>query len=810
MRLSLQWLAEWIPLEIPPEALAERLTMGGIEVDAIERSGADLSAFRVGHVLEREAHPNADRLSVCRVDTGEGEPVRVVCGASNVAAGQKVAFAGDGTRLPDGTAIKRSKIRGVVSNGMICSEVELGIGADASGILVLDDAAPVGAALSDVIGSGDVALELSLTPNRGDCASVLGIAREVRAHFGGALCVPETAPREGARAAKDDVRIEIEEPADCHRYAARVVHGVRVGPSPDWLARRLESIGLRPINNVVDVTNLVLFEFGQPTHAFDLATLRGATVRVRAAREGEKLLTLDQEDRELDPDDLVIADAERAIALAGVMGGAETEVRAGTTSVLIESAHFAPARVRRSARRHGLMTEASYRFERGVDRAGVARAADRVARLVAELAGGEVCAGLVEATGAPAETVEEIQLDAERVNRVLGTAIADAEIQALLSRLDIQHRRARGGGDAYRIPTHRNDLARPEDLVEEVGRIYGYDRIPTTLPVAPLGPVHAPPLRAVAEQTRDAFRAAGLLECMMLPFLRSDDLDRLGIGGEDPRRRTVAIANPVLEDEARMESTLVPGLLRAVHRNQTRQIDAVQLFNLSRVFFARGGSTLPEERVAVSAVITRGERVAWYEAQDDRPAPFFQAKGVVERVLRDLSRPAEFAPEWAEPYHHPGASSAVRVEGARVGSVGELHPDVAARFDLEVPCALLELDLSALAAQGAPRTAYAEVSRQPQSSRDLAVLLDRETPAGDVLAAIQQTGGTQLVRTDLFDCYEGTGVPSGKKSLAFRLVFQRHDRTLVEAEVNRLVDRVVKMLGHRFDGELRNAPRREE
>jgi phenylalanyl-tRNA synthetase beta chain len=771
MRLSLAWLATWIPFEVSAEEVAERLTMGGIEVDAIERSGPDLSAVRVGKVLEREAHPNADRLSVCRVDTGDGEPVHVVCGASNVAAGQKIAFAAHGTRLPDGTAIKRSKIRGVVSNGMICSEVELGIGADASGILVLEESATVGAPLSDLIAAGDVALELSLTPNRGDCASVLGIAREVRAHFGGTLCVPETAPVEAERATKDDVRVEIDEPADCHAYVARVVHGVRVGPSPDWLVKRLESAGLRSINNIVDVTNLVLFEFGQPIHAFDLSTLRGA---------------------------------------AGVMGGAETEVREGTTSVLIESAHFSPTRVRRSARRHGLKTEASYRFERGVDRNGVRRAADRVTRMIQELAGGEASAGAVEVIGAPPNVAEEIRLEADRVNRVLGTAIAEEEIHALLARLEIEFVGGKRDVDVYRIPSHRNDLERPEDLIEEVGRIYGYDRIPTTLPVAPVSPVSTPPLRELAERARDAFRAAGLLECMMLPFLRSDDLDRLDIGGEDPRRRTVQISNPVLEDEARMESTLVPGLLRAVQRNQSRQVDAVRLFNLSRVFLAREGNALPDERLAVSAVVAPGEQLQWFEAQAERPAPFFLVKGIAERVLRELGCVPESGAEWAEPYHHPGASSSLCIQGNRVGSVGELHPDVAARFDLELPCAMLELDLSALAALQVPPTRYAEVSRQPQATRDLAVLMARDTPAGEVLAAIQKTAGADLVRADVFDCYEGKGVPVGRKGLAFRLVFQRHDRTLVDAEVNRLVDRVVKMLAHRFDGELRNAPRREE
>lgn len=809
MRVPFGWLSEWIPLEMSPEVLAEQLTMRGLEVDAIERRGPDLAELRVGRVLERAPHPDADRLTVCLVDVGDATPARVVCGAPNVAAGQKIAFAAPGARLPDGTRIRRSKIRGVASQGMICSEAELGIGADASGILVLPQGARVGAPLSEEIAPGEVVLEVALTPNRGDCASLLGIAREVRAHFGGELRLPETAPVEGSRPAADFVRVAIDDPAGCHRYVARVVHSVRVGPSPEWLVHRLDALGLRPINNVVDVTNLVLFEFGHPIHAFDLATLRGAGIRVRCAREGEKLVTLDGDDRELDPADLVIADEERAVAVAGVIGGAETEVRAGTTSVLIESAHFLPMRVRRSARRHGLATEASYRFERGVDRRGPRRAADRAARLIRELAGGEVCAGVVEALGSPPEMTEEIRLEPQRANRLLGTRIGADEIRALLGRLDIECRPGEDGADLCRIPSYRNDLHQPEDLVEEVGRSYGYERIDTTLPRAPVEPVTAPPHRTMTERARDALRAAGLIECMILPFLRSDDLDRLGLGGEDPRQRLVEIANPVLEDEARMESTLVPGLLRAAQRNLSRQTGEVRLFNLSRLFFARPEGELPEERLAIAAVLTRGQRARWWAGEENVPL-FFEAKGVAERVLHELGRVADAATGCAEPYHHPGASSPLRVAGRTVGSVGELHPDVAARFEIDAPCAVLELDLSTLSELEPPARRYAAVSRQPQVTRDIAVLLDEETPAGEVLAAIRATAGADLVAVDIFDLYAGRGVPAGRKSLAFRLVFRRHDRTLVDAEVTRLVDRVVNMLTRRFGGELRSTPGREE
>jgi phenylalanyl-tRNA synthetase beta chain len=392
MRVPLDWLAEFVELPGDQE-LVDRLNLGGFEDAEIEATGPDLSDVIVGQVASREQHPNADRLSLCRVELGSGEPVGIVCGAPNVAAGQKVAVARVGMRLPDGTKLKKTKIRGVVSNGMICSARELGLDDDHDGILVLDPSASLGASLSEVMGAGSRALEFGITPNRGDSASILGLAREVSALIGGAVRIPETAPEEKGAAASEAIAVSIDASEGCHHYVARVVRGVRVGPSPEWLNHRLEASGIRSINNVVDVTNLVLLEFGQPLHAFDLAEIRGARIGVRRAAAGEKLTCLDGETRELDPKDLVICDAERPVALAGVMGGSDTEVGDDTVDVLIESAHFHPTVVRLTARRHGLQTESSYRFERGVDRSGVVRAADRAARLIAEVAGGEVATG---------------------------------------------------------------------------------------------------------------------------------------------------------------------------------------------------------------------------------------------------------------------------------------------------------------------------------------------------------------------------------------------------------------------------------
>lgn len=802
MRVPLGWLSEWIDLPEPQRALEERLTLAGVEIEGVDQLGPDLSDIYVGYVCQRDPHPNAERLSLCKVDLGEGEPVDIVCGAPNVASHQKVAVARPGTTLPDGTRLKKTKIRGVVSQGMICSAGELGLGKDEGGILVLDPKAEVGAPVSSVLSAGQAILDVEITPNRGDWCSMLGMARETRALFGGSLRFPECDPPEVARPASSDIRVEIEDPGGCHRYVARVVRGVTIGPSPDWLVEKLEAAGMRAVNVLVDVTNLVQLEFGQPLHAFDLSTLRGGLVRVRSAREGEKLVTLDGLTRELDVADLVIADAERAIALAGVMGGAETEVRGGTTDVLIESAHFHPSRIRQTARRLGLQSESSFRFERGVDHAGIRRAADRCARLIAELAGGEVSTGRVESMGDPLVHCDEVVLDPQHTNRLLGTSLSAEEVTALLARLEI---RAELGADGLlhcRIPSYRNDIGIPEDLVEEVARMHGYDQIPTTLPSGALAPVAEPAVVKLDNAARDSLRRAGLTETRSFPGMRATDADALRLTPADDRRRGLRILNPILEDEPLLPTTLLPSLLRAVRRNLARQVERVRLFEVASVFRRVDSEELPDEPKSVCAVLTRGERSSLWEAPE--PAPlFFEAKGVAQRLLRDLGYLARFEAGSSEPYLHPGACGRFRAGKAALGHVGELHPEVAAFFEIDVPCVVIEIDLSQLQHVPTKPNRLVDVSPFPLAKRDIAVLLSRDQPVGDVLEAIQKTGGKHLVSVSIFDRYLGKGVPEGQVSIAFRLIFQRPDRTLTDAEVAKANDRVVQMLAHRFGGRQR-------
>lgn len=802
MRLPLSWLAEFVDLPADAE-LVERLNMGGFEDAAVEATGPDLGAVRVGRVSACEPHPGADRLRVCTVDVGEEGERRIVCGAPNVAAGQKVAVALPGSRLPDGTKLKKTKLRGVVSEGMICSTRELGLGDEHEGILVLDPEAPVGAALPDVVATGGRVLEVGITPNRGDTASVLGLAREVRAFFGGALRLPPVEPEESGAPASEAVRLSIEAGDGCYHYVARVVRGIRVGPSPDWLKGRLEAAGIRSINNVVDVTNHVLLEFGQPLHGFDLARLRGGEIRVRRARPGETLRTLDGQERKLDPGDLLIADAEGGVALAGVMGGADSEVSDATRDVLIESAHFEPLGVRRAARRHGLHSEASYRFERGVDPEGVARAADRAARLLAELAGGQVAAGRVEARGHAAPRTAQIALSAARANRLLGTAIAADEAAALLERVGIACTR---DGDRIEAvpPSHRNDVHGPHDLVEEIARIYGYENIPATLPVAQLSPVGRPRSWELAERARDALSASGLIETLSFPFVQPAELEALRFEEGDPRRTGLRLLNPIQEQDSVLRTAIAPSLLRLVRQNLSRQADRVRLFEVSRVFVPRGGSASeqPDEPLWAAAVLTAGRDKRLWEPEIGPPL-FFEAKGVAERLLTAMGYVACLRPGGGARHLHPGAQASIEVEGHDVGALGELHPEVATAFEIDAPCALIELNLTALDAVKTREIQFREVSREPQVRRDIAVLLDRGQSAGEVLEAIRKAGGADLISVELFDRYEGKGVPEGRVSLAFRLVFQRADRTLTDAEVTKATDRVVRTLTGRFGAELR-------
>jgi phenylalanyl-tRNA synthetase beta chain len=800
MRLSLNWLSEFVDYGLSPEELADRLTLAGLEVEGIARIGEGIEGVVVGAVRETRPHPGADKLTLCRVET-PGETVEVVCGASNVRPGIKIPLARVGARLPDGTVIRKGKFRGEVSQGMICSEKELGLAESSEGIWILPDDLAAGTELTPLL--RDVILTIGVTPNRGDCLSVLGIAREVAALTGAPLRERPADLVEGGESITQQVAVEIADVEGCPRYAARVVRGVRVGPAPFRMQRRLEAAGLRAINNVVDVTNYVLLERGQPLHAFDLPLLADQRIVVRRGRAGERIITLDGVEREVTPETLLICDGRKPVALAGVMGGRETEVTERTADLLLESAYFLPVSVRRTAKRLGLQTEASYRFERGTDPEGVLPALDRAAGLLAGVAGGQVARGVVDCYPRPM-TPPTISLRCARLNLVLGTAWTEDAIRETLTRLGIRFTAATGERLVAVPPMYRSDLTREIDLIEEVARVRGYDRIPVTQPVGAV----PPPLEearstAFLQGLRGVLVSLGYTEAIHFSFGDARDLDLLGLPTDDPRRQMVKLRNPLAEDQAYLRSSLLPGLMGALQRNLHRGAADVRLFEIGRVFLARGEG-LPQEGLHLAAVAAGAGTGSWRE--NPREVVVFDLKGAVEGLLAALrvSR-AVWIPEGDVPYLHPTRAARLEIDGKPVGRVGEIHPEVAARYDLKLRACLLELSLEALPAFSPGAVRFRPLPRFPAVQRDLALVVEDALPAGRALEAIRAVASDLLEEVRLFDLYRGQSIPKGKKSLAFRLTYRAPDRTLtdqdVEAMHHAILDRLVRDLG----GEIRRS-----
>ncbi|HYS81954.1 MAG TPA: phenylalanine--tRNA ligase subunit beta [Anaeromyxobacteraceae bacterium] len=788
MRISYQWLAEYVDGLPPPEELARRLTAVGLEVEGLERRGAELAGVVAARIVASEKHPNAEKLSITRVERGEGEPLQIVCGAKNYQVGDVVPLAPVGTVLPGGTKIEQAKLRGVESFGMLCSARELGLDADASGLLLLPrDLAP-GTPIAKALQLDDVVLEVNVTPNRPDALSHLGIAREVAALLGREVKPPAPRLAEGGGAASDAVRVRIEAPEKCPRYAARVIEGVKIGPAPGWLARRLEACGVRSISNVVDATNFALLELGHPLHAFDLDRVAGREIVVRTARPGEKLTTLDGKERALDPDDLLIADRDRGSALAGVMGGGESEIGPGTTRVLLESAWFAPQGIRRTSRRHGLKTEASHRFERGADPGMVLPALDRCAALIAELAGGTVRSGVVDARSADAAPVE-VGLRWVRPGELLGMPVARQDARHILTSLGFKVRVEDDQGAIFAVPSWRQDVTLEEDLVEELVRSLGYDAIPETLPRLALATPALPDEAKGVERIRLALEADGFSEAVSFSFIAPADQQAF-----DPSGQPVGLANPISAELAVMRTGLLPSLLRALERNLRQRVEDVRIYELARAY-RRGpgpGDEPADEWWEVAGVLMgRRSPVGW--SVPAAPVDLYDAKTAVEGILSALAIDDVTYAARAEPWSHPRASAAVLGEREAVlGTVGELHPRIAAAFGLPRGVFAFRLDLTALLAHAELVPRYRGVPRFPAVLRDLAVVVADGVEAAEVVEAVE---AEPLVEgATLFDLYTGAPIPPGKKNLALALRYRAADRTLTDAEVDEAHARIVARL----------------
>ncbi len=822
MKVSLKWLSEYVDVPSDVKAFCDRLDLTGTGVEGVEKTGAALDGVMVGHVETCEAHPDSDHMHVVTVNVGADEPVQIVCGAPNIAAGIKVPVATVGAVLPGDFKIKKSKLRGVASAGMCCSCRELGLGADHEGIWILPEDAPVGMPFADYAKLSDTVLDLEITPNRPDCLSVAGFAREVGAMYQRDWTNPlaemaaKLAPAADGAPVDEAVSVTIDDPTRCPRYTARVIRGCKVGPSPDWMVERLAAIGQRSINNIVDVTNYILFLLGQPLHAFDLDKLTGedgrARIVIRAAEDGEELTTLDGEKRTLTSDMTVIATPEQgAVALAGVMGGLETEVTDGTVNILLEAATFEAGRTSRTSRNLGLISESSLRYERGVDDHGIEERSAAAAALIVEVAGGTVSAASTNDAGIVDEwplVSEPIDL-AFRIPRfcaMMGADIPRAFIIDTLERLGCE---VADGADADTLavvaPTFRPDLVREIDLYEEVLRLWGMDRIPATLP----GGRERVGTRTQAEHVLDtinrALRASGLNETMTYSFAEPGDLERLRMPA-DGLGEPVELINPLNADQSVMRQSIIPGLLRSVAYNQSRGVKNVQLYETGVVFYAHEGKKQPKEKRKVAAVLAGAMRDAGW---NDAPAAFdfFDGKGAVENLARELALPKlRFKALAADevPHLQPGRAAAVLSGGTELGWVGELHPLAVDAFEADAPVVAFELDVDALVKASRPARDYRDVPTFPAVSMDVAFVVDEAVTCEKIMQCMTSAGGKLLEDARLFDVYrDEERVGAGKKSMAFALTYRAPDRTLTSEEVDKAHDRLVKKVAGATGAEVR-------
>lgn len=806
MRLPLSWLAEHVDPGLSTQALADLLSGTGTLVEEIDHIGlpdtdGNREHLRVGKVLAAERHPNADRLRVCTVDVGEGEPRQIVCGAPNVAAGQTVPVALPGALLPGvDRPLKPAKLRGVESRGMICSATELALGQDAAGIMVLDDALAAGTPLADVLPPGDTVLELEITSNRPDCLGIYGLAREVHAASGAPLAPLDVSepPADGAGTVGDHVSLEVADPDLCPRYMARVFTDVTVGPSPDWLRRRLEAAGMRAVSNVVDVTNYVMLLTGQPLHAFDLDHLAGGRVVARRARAGEPITTLDGVERSLGPDTLVICDAERPAAIAGIFGGEFAEVGDGTTRVLLEAATFDGPSILNTSLGLGLRTESSARFEKHLPRELPPRALAIASRLLVELCGARMVPGTLDALE-PAPERPPVRMRHARVRRLLGVAVAPAEARAILERLGLE---VTGDDEALeaRIPFERaGDLTREADLIEEVGRIHGLDAIPTELPRLVGRGELTPPQRLERRLSR-YLADLGLSEAVTHHQVPERDADRLHMAADDPRRDVVRMAHPMSAEMAVMRRSMLPGLLRAVARNQAHQRTDGGLFEIGRTYAPLPDGQAHERRFL--AVLRFGQHAPKAWRTTPRPVDVHDATGLATALARVAGVRVRIH-ENAAPYFHPVRQARLQAGDAVIAWAGEIHPLVLREFEVDGPTSAVVLDLDALdAAVPAAPPAFEDLLTVPVSTRDLALVVEEGVRAADLVDAARAAGAPLVRDVHVFDRYTGDQVGPGLVSLALRLQLADPGRTLTDDEIDAAVGRVRQALEDR-GGRLR-------
>ncbi len=810
MRVSWKWLNELAEFDSNPEELASLLTMSGIEVEGIESLEKGIKHVKVGLITEITDHPHADKLCICHIKIDEGQMLTIVTGATNVRPGQKVPVALVGAVLPGGKKIKEAKLRGVESSGMLCSAQELGLDADKvpaeqkDGIYILPADVPVGANIIDVLELDDVVLELGLTPNRSDCMGMINVAREVAALTGGKINLPHIKKSEQGGSCAELIKIDIEDSKLSQRYVGRIIKDVHIAPSPLWLQHRLMAAGVRPINNIVDVTNYVMMETGQPLHAFDYDTLKGKYIKVRNAAPGEVMVTLDGQQRELTPDMLVIADAERPVALAGVMGGLDTEVTGNTKTILLEAAYFNGASIRRTSLNLGLRSEASLRFEKSVDLEQVNLVADRAIQLMEELGAGKAVDGHVDCYPAP-EKKEPISLRLSRINEILGTELTEQMVEDYLTALNMDITLVEKGKWSVKIPSYRRDITGEVDLIEEVARLYGYDNIPTTLPCGESTQGRKTREQKLDYRLRSELAAQGMTEIITYSFINPRHLDWVQIPANHELRETVKIKNPLSEEQGIMRTLLLPGLLDAVQTNLNKRNKNLKLFEVGKVYNSAGfpsDNKLPQEKWTLGCIATGNKEKSWRYGEEEYD--FYYLKGSIENLFETLRiDDYVFVKSQELPWLHPGRTATIEVKGKEVGYIGEVHPLVLENYEIEQKVVAVQLDLDLLMETAQDKLSYKSIGKFPAVTRDLAVVVPEEVEARSVEKLIASVGKKLLVRIKLFDVYRGKQIAEGHKSLAFSLSWQAPDKTLTDEEVNNYHKNIEQVLDKEFGGDIR-------
>ena len=794
MDLPMSWLGDYTDITgVTPKEYSDKMTMSGSKVEGVENLGRELDKVVVGKVLGCEDHPDSDHLHVCMVDVGEDEPIQIVCGAPNVAVGQKVPVALNGSTLPGGMKIKKGKLRGVMSNGMICSHDELGIEPSRLGyepeygILVLDETSEIGSDVKDLFGLNENVVEFEITSNRPDCFSIIGLARETAATFKKPFNVPVPTFNETDGDINDMISVSISDPEKCTRYCARAVKNVKIGPSPKWIRERLEACGVRAINNIVDITNYVLLEYGQPMHAFDIRDIAGAKINVRRANDGEVIKTLDEEDRTLTSDDLVIADSDRAIAIAGVMGGFNSEIKDDTTTVVFESAMFDAASVRLTAQRLGLRTESSSRFEKGLDYNNTVPAIERACQLVQMLGCGENVTGMIDVMGNVEENVS-IKFRPEKINAFLGTDVSTDEMVRIFTALEIK---VDMDNMTLYPPSFRPDLLAEADIAEEVARFYGYDVIPTTLMTGATTCGIKTPEQQLESEISTILTSQGLYEIYTYNFQSPSMLDKLNVASDSELRNQVKISNPLGEDTSVMRTTMAGSMLETLARNYNYRTKSAKFFELGRVYIPTTKGQLPDE--------PRTLMIGMYGGVD-----FYDIKGVCEEMFAQLRiKDVEYERLSDNPVYHPGRSAKIMLNGKQLGVIGEVHPSVARNFEIGTKTYIGEIDFTAVFNAVDTDVKYVPLTRFPAVTRDFSIVVDKMTPVAAIEKVIKKAGGKLLSKLELSDVYTGSQIPEDKKSVMYKAEFKAPDRSLTGEEADNLHAKIVKNLGSELGAELR-------